>query len=72
MQHSNAKFGIIMAHKGLTGGSAKNAVRFLKEFTMRENLVCLVIDGSDLKQFAPGNTFRGLIDRKYQKDRFGD
>ncbi len=76
MQHAGARFGIIFAKTNVTGGDLAAlqhayANRFLAEYNLKEDVVCLVIDYEDVYALGEGGTFRGLIDRKYEESRFG-
>jgi hypothetical protein len=71
MQHTAATFGIILAKEDVTGGEDKAGERFRREFSMREGIVCLVLNSEDLTGLGDSGTFRRLIDDKYERERFG-
>lgn len=71
MQHSAATFGIIIAKEDLTGGKDSAGERFRREFSLREGIVCLVLNSQDIEKLGKSGTFRALIEDKYEQERFG-
>ena len=74
MLRAGAKFGIIVAKSGLTKDepALKYAERFLPDFCLRQGVVCLVVDAAEVLALGDAGTFRGLVDRLYEKSRFGE
>lgn len=72
MQRAGSTFGILFAKKGTTGkNDRKYAEAFRREFCLKHRIYCLVVDTEDLRSLGAGGTFRGLIDTKYEAERFG-
>jgi hypothetical protein len=75
MKYVGARLGILVAKSDITGAKdadAKNALRFLQGFCLRENVVCLVVTGDDLRALAKTGTFAALLDARFRTMTYGD
>jgi hypothetical protein len=74
MKYVGARLGVLVAKSDITGtkdDEAKNALRFLEGFCLREGVVCLVVTGADLRNLAAQGTFADLLDQRYRSMTYG-
>lgn len=72
MKRTNTRFGILVAKSGLTGRDDDTAAeRFQRDLAMKDDSVCLVVTENDLRGFGATETFRGFVDARYERWRFG-
>jgi hypothetical protein len=73
MMRAGSRFGLLIAKAGITRGKSEDdhAEAFRRDFCLRHQVYCLVIGADELHQLGERGTFRGLIDEKYEADRFG-
>ncbi len=75
MKFVGARLGVLVAKSDITGtkdSDAKHAFRFLQGFCGREDVVCLVVKGDDLRELAKRGTFAELLEARFRSMTYGN